>query len=288
MSWAIGCALVVATTMAGVARAQAPSEAEAFAAAARAGTARFADRAVAIAEGYRALGADAPAMGQHWIHPGLVLAGRLDPARPQVLSYAIVEGRPSLVGVAYAIPGRGAGQVPDSPAPPEAWHFHRGSVDEEVFVATHEGAGTGPGEDTRIAVLHAWVWASNPAGPFAADNWALPWLRIGATAPPDASPDAGRALSLVNVGEAYYAALIARLGQPDEAETRAIAQALATRRANVAAWLSGRPPRPYDGTDVSRLESEWAGLWEDIRRGVRQQVLVRLAPLMSGHQHSSH
>ena len=71
---------------------------------ARAATVRYHDRGVAIAEGYRRLGPDFPGMGEHWINPGLVIQGRLDAARPQVLSYSVIDGEIRLTGAAYALP----------------------------------------------------------------------------------------------------------------------------------------------------------------------------------------
>lgn len=56
-----------------------------FLAAAHAATARYRDPRVAIADGYRAIGPDFPGMGEHWVHPGLLVGGQLDAAHPQIL-----------------------------------------------------------------------------------------------------------------------------------------------------------------------------------------------------------
>ncbi|MGH7627661.1 MAG: hypothetical protein ACREOJ_20390 [Gemmatimonadaceae bacterium] len=32
-------------------------------------------------------------------------------------------------------------------------------------------------------MLHAWLWLPNPAGMFASDNWALPFVRAGVPVP---------------------------------------------------------------------------------------------------------
>ena len=67
-------------------------------------TRRFASRTEAIRAGYRRLGPDFPGMGEHWVHPGRIVAGVLDPVRPPVLSYVVVAGEPRLAGVAFTLP----------------------------------------------------------------------------------------------------------------------------------------------------------------------------------------
>ena len=47
--------------------------------AARLATARYRDISRAIADGYRPIGPDTPAMGQHWIQLGLLIGGKVDP-----------------------------------------------------------------------------------------------------------------------------------------------------------------------------------------------------------------
>src|SRR5215207_5997704 len=76
----------------------------AFVDCARTGTERYRDHASAIADGYRPVGSDFPAMGQHWIRITSLFDGRFDAAKPEVLNYVTVNGRPQLLGVGYAVP----------------------------------------------------------------------------------------------------------------------------------------------------------------------------------------
>ena len=81
---------------------------------ARAATGKYRDESAAILDGYRRIGRDFPAMGEHWIRIGLVFDGKFDPARPEVLNYVTVAGKPRLIGVAYAVPLL-PGREPPSP-----------------------------------------------------------------------------------------------------------------------------------------------------------------------------
>src|SRR4051794_22026602 len=64
------------------------------------------------------------------------------------------------------------------------------------------------GRAPRLTMLHAGIWLDNPAGVFAADNWALPHYRLGIEPDPGAPESAAKALSLVSGGATYFAASI--------------------------------------------------------------------------------
>ena len=258
-----------------------PNEVDAFLAAARQGTARYKDRTLAIADGYRPVGPDSPGMGEHWVDATRVLAGRLDPVHPQVLTYIIVDGTPVLAGVAYALPTRGATGAPSEPAGREWWHFHGGTVEEEGFLPDHHHAGEGPGDDTRVAVLHVWAWVDNPVSLLEPDNWALPFTRLHLTPPPGVTSDAGRAISLATVGEQYFLRELCILGRPDSGTTAAITAVLAARRNEVARWLAARHAREVTESEAAWLDAEWKGLWDDLRRVAPDDVWSRLAPARS-------
>ena len=238
----------------------------AFAARAAEGTAAFRDRRAAVAAGYRRLGLDFPAMGEHWVNPGLVIAGRFDVARPAMLSYARVRGEPALVGVVYAVPLAPGEPPPAIPGDRALWHEHNGTIDEETVVpshgaardAGHAAAHDAPAVGTRLAILHAWTGAPNPAGLFVSDNWTLPFVRLGLAVPATVDPFAARALSLASGGEPYWLALVAN-GAPLAAATEAaVRDALRTGRAAAEAIVAR--PRPDDAlpsADVAELRAVW-------------------------------
>jgi hypothetical protein len=227
-----------------------------FLAAARTGSERYRHLDSAIADGFRLVGGDFPGMGEHWVHAGRLMAGIVDAARPAILSYARIDDRPALVGVAYAVP-LGAGD-PLPPAPRDAWHAHSGSVDEASFLPRHAGHDAGePG--ARIAVLHAWVWLDNPDGPFATDNRALPFARAGLAQEP-ASAAALRALALAYGAVPFYAEAAARVSDPGDMTREEITRLLDGAAARARTAVAAHP----DGLPRTELAALWKDLWEEI------------------------
>jgi len=240
----------------------------AFATAARAATERYRDQSVAIADGYRPIGPAFPGMGEHWVNGAELVRGELAIARPQILEYAPVHGRPALVGVAYAVFVGGSDSAPNFPegVAGARWHFHSGSVEAESFLHGHHemmSDAMGP----RIAVLHAWIWIDNPAGLFATDNWALPFAELGLAPPRSVSPAAGKALSLATGGEAFLIdALMANTGPAagDSAKLRATVAMYADR---ARAWAARHTaPEPPDARAMAELDALWDELWTEIER----------------------
>lgn len=229
----------------------------AFLASARAGTEKYRDRSVAIAAGFRRLGRDFPSMGEHWANPGKVIAGRFSIADPAMLTYATIDGRPILLGLVYAIPLE-AGQLPPLlPGGSKAWHEHNGTVDEESFLPEHGGDHSSMHVGgTRLAILHVWTILPNPAGYFAAENWALPFARLHLEAGPTISEPAARALSLVSGSGDFYANLIeSELSSAAGDESR---RALTAATASATAVVSSRERKDaLSPLEISELERIW-------------------------------
>lgn len=251
-------------------------------AAARSGTARYQDRDQAIADGYRAVGPDFPGMGEHWVNTGLLLAGTLDPARPPVLEYVTIGGRPTLVGVAYAALVTDSAPPTGLPVPASAWHMHAGTVDEESFLLSHAGVHRhhAPVRGPRVAVVHAWIWLDNPDGLYATDNWAVPCARLGFIAPAQLSADAGRALALAAGGTAYFAMLIRIVGAPDSAEHVRLRDVLRRSAVEIARHVghgSGSTPLPAD--ELPWLEAAWQRTWATLLETASSPVREKFAVL---------
>ena len=253
----------------------------AFIETARTATTKYQDRSVAIAEGYRQIGSDFPAMGEHWINIGLLFDGKFDPAHPEVLTYAVVSGKPQLLGVAYVLPLLQGESAPDWPVSKEAWHDHFRTLEDETVRPQHHMAGHA-GDAPRLTMLHAWIWLANPAGMFAADNWALPYLRLGFRPPQDAPGTAAKALSLVSGGAEYFSASINAVVPLTSAERKKVDAAFARSRVVVDALLRDPSiviPAP---SELEKLSAVWTGLWKEIDSSVSprarsslQQVPIR-------------
>ena len=225
----------------------------------------------AFADGFRPLGADAPAMGRHWVNFSRLFDGEIDPSRPEILTYVVVDGHETLAGIGFGyIAGRGdhMAQV-ESPFGPDAWHVHSGGLDAESHRMDHVGDGL-PGHGTvagrrvtdhGVSVVHAWVWVENPAGVLEPNNWALPYFRLGLSRPGDATPEADRAISLASLGAGFFIDRAALFADPGSDETTAGIGALRAAETEVTEWWQARSPGPLTSAEV-----EWLGrLWRRYR-----------------------
>lgn len=254
-----------------IARAQSDSLVRAFVEQARLAAARYPDLGTAIAAGYRAVGPELPAMGQHWVNAALLYGGRIDAAQPQVLEYATIGGRQVLVGVAYAsLLGPGV-SPPDDPVPGRLWHAHGGDLDEESLSDSH--AGSGEPDSDRVAVLHVWVPQPNAAGMFAAENWALPFLRAGLAAPPQASEASARALALGTGALPYFLAQYRANRRPDSTIATRLSALCNDVADSVARWRQRHGSSPV----LRPAEVTWlAQQWQTIEAGLPHHMHASL------------
>lgn len=254
--------------MAHMTAASADSEAARFIAAARAGTARYRDRSLAIADGYRQVGPDLPAMGEHWLNIALILADSVDPTRPAVLIYVSSPTGPVLAGVAYTRLLSPADSFPDFPRGLRAWHDHSGFIDDEALPTHHAGQHGAP-NGTRLGILHLWTGERNAAGDWMPDNWALPFVRIGSQAPA-ASAAAARALVLASDSGRYFLDVLSAVGRLDAREATQLRSVLAAA-SREARQASGSP-----GPDVVRLSKIWESLWPDVENCLTPAARARV------------
>ncbi len=233
----------------------------------------FSDRSAAIAAGYRRVGMDFPSMGEHWVNPALVLEERFDVARPAILTYTVVQGRPTLLGVVYAIPLAPGVEPPAAFGPEATWHEHNGSVEEESLLPEHHSMSMPSSvSGTRLAILHAWVRAPNPDGVFAAENWALPFLRVGLDVPVGFPKGAARAISLLSGGERYFRELAG------EAANAAVAPAL-ERCADVARSVVSRARargHALGPADLEELDGAWSAAVMEVGKAAGADVAKRI------------
>lgn len=238
---------------------------------ARQATQRYRHLEAAIGAGYRPVGPDTPNMGEHWANPRLVVQRSIDPALPAVLTYLRIDGEPILTGVAYTavvLPGEAPPAVPGI-----AWHYHHGTLEAElVGQAMH----TGPAEGPRLAMAHLWIWADNPDGFHAADNWTLSFLRRGLPVPRTVTPEASKALFLTTGGVDYYASIIRSVGQPDAEEEAALARILSAYRDRAETALASTESIDLAVPGLSEL---WRTLWVEVRAGVSERLWARIQTL---------
>jgi len=264
--------LIALSLAAGSAAAQsgAGDDVSRFAASVRAATERYRDQSAAAADGYRRIGPDFPTMGEHWLSVSLAVHAEIDPLHPPILEYVTIGGKPVLAGVAYTQLVRDdLPHAPMIPAPADAWHFHRGSVDEESFVLSHAAGRVAAGNSAapRIGVLHAWLWLENPSGLFATDNWALPWRRMEMP-PPEwighASP-ADLTAALAAGGERYFTTLLRYREHLTPEQADRIGVALEVHARETRELIEAQRARSRPAVE-GELSAAWSAVEADLRR----------------------
>jgi hypothetical protein len=260
-----------------------------FLAEARLATVRYDSLQHAIDDGFTRVGSEFPAMGEHWVSFTRVMENTFDARRPSVLIYASTVDGPRLAGVAYS---RLIGADVAPPAFPfvGAWHEHNGTVSEESLPTGHaahmpsmQDASHLPADSLRFLILHAWIRAANPAGPFATDNWTLPLLRVGLD-PESSLPHATiRGLALVADERDYHYEVLSTalaLSPPDDSVLAGIVRSRRTRLGGELALI--RHNRSVSPRQSAMLEATWDSLWADLRRVFpsRRNDLERLRALM--------
>jgi hypothetical protein len=279
--------------------AAAESDTARFVADAREGTRRYRSQQAAIDDGFMRVGAEFPAMGEHWVSPARVMEDSVVAGRPSILIYVNGAGGARLSGVAYTKLIGGTGRPPAFPLA-GAWHEHSGGVDEESLPIHHSapnratnrhavrlarsGDTAGAAADApRLFVLHAWVWTPNPAGVFVTDNWTLPFARLGVAAPAVRARSAACALALADDRDGYHHRTLDAALALTAAEESLAARVLARHRgrAEDAARLArsgGRLTAPAAARLAAECDSLWSGLEAALPR--RAADLRRLRPHM--------
>ncbi|MEO7713053.1 MAG: hypothetical protein ABIV10_09055 [Gemmatimonadaceae bacterium] len=239
----------------------------------REGTRRYESQQEAINDGFTRVGVEFPAMGEHWVSFARVMLDTVDAIRPSVLIYANTRDGPRLAGIAYTK------LVPQREVPPvfpfaDAWHEHSGAVAEESLPLGHSshGRATGSGamgthgDSPRFFILHAWVWTSNPDGPFATDNWALPLARLGIASAGPAPRDAIRALALAEDGDGYHRTIMSASLQLSAHEDSVLGTLLRQRRLHIEPDVRTiRQAGTLGEAESARLAGTWDSLWTELQ-----------------------
>lgn len=119
----------------------------------RRATTRYKDFRNAMADGYEDINVVIPNMGRHLLNDSL-LDGHFDADHPELLVYAPMQGRLTLVAVEYAVPLDSSATAPDG---------FPGNADEWFADQTFQ-----------LWTLHAWVYKHNPEGMFNPTNPRVP------------------------------------------------------------------------------------------------------------------
>jgi hypothetical protein len=259
---------------------QTPGDVTAMLERARVATEQFGDRRVAVASGYRKVGRDLPSMGEHWLNPRLLVDAQFDVTRPAVLTYLMIDGRPQLTGVVYAVPLAPRESPPSLFGAEAKWHEHNGSIDDEALLPEHQttaSAATG----TRVAFLHAWLRIPAPEGMFAAENWAIPFIRAGLPVPAAFPNGAARAVSLVTGGKEFFLDLIGSAAAPRAAPFIDECAKLASRI--VLAARNGK--RALTAEELRQLDDKWNSDLRFLSEAIGEELASRINGGAAAHHH---
>lgn len=151
-------------------------------------------------------------------------------------------------------------------------------ADETLHLNPH--AMEAPPEGPQLAMIHACVWTENPEGPFAQQNWALPFHRLDIPVPERLTPAAGKAAHLVSGGVEYYAEVIHRAGKPSADEMAAVNDVLRSSRDDVRSIIDVcMSDSATDVECVARLSAQWSTMWDELFRRLGPDVVEQLRPL---------
>ncbi len=153
---------------------------------ARATAERYHDIRTALTDGYVQVTQDLPGIAAHFIRYDLVLDGKFEPSRPEMLLYSFRDGAWRFVGLSYAIPQTAGGAEPAGFAGPlDTWHYHenlcfRGGAVVGARSSPESCAARGGSFSARTFWMnHVWLAGAAPAADLFAD--ANPLLRLGAS-----------------------------------------------------------------------------------------------------------
>lgn len=254
--------------------------------------------------GYRKPESDTPTMGAHWVNRDWVRDGKIDLRQPEILMYADVDGKLTLVGVSYLAPSPKGAAFPEGfDGPHDAWHRHDpgeassfGSGGARQQNAGGRGAGRGgAGDGMGIAMMHFWV-VDAVNGPFTDHNHWLPFTSAGLPHPgealskqdPLAVAEAALALASVERTSSIMKRTAEAVGGKDK---DALDAHFATVRALTLDYANAQS-RSNDGGSLDalrRMAQEWRGIREIYLRNApaRQRSILTQAfdNMTGGHPH---
>ena len=206
-------------------------------------------------------------MGEHWVNVAALLRNTVDPAKPAILTYATIEGDPTLLGAGFVVVTHGDSAPREAPGWPAEWHEHSGLLADES--AALAGQIADRFVDARLGDARVDEARQSGRRSSRADNWSLPFLRAGSRVPRDVDADAGRAMALTVGGDEFLrdALTDAELRTPHNA---------AVVDSTIGGGAFAGNTEPGQQPDVATLRNVWIGLASSLERtvgpGVREIV----------------
>ena len=108
-------------------------------------------------------------------------------------------------------------------------------------------------------------------GLFAADNWAIPFVRLGLAPPRAPCQSAAKALSLLTGGDEYVADAVAR-AQGEMQTAPEVRAAIGRARDRVEGLLPAHRSEPAEPGELEALGSLWDQMWVEIEAVLPPEV----------------
>lgn len=152
----------------------------------RATAERYRDIRTAVADGYIQVTQDLPGIAAHFIRLDLLMDGKFDPSRPEMLLYTFRGGAWRFAGISHALPYTGDDTPPEGFAGPlDGWHYH-----DNLCAAAGAIIGIRASEESCAArggnfiqrtfwMNHVWVGGTGPVADLFSE--ANPLLLVGAS-----------------------------------------------------------------------------------------------------------
>ena len=135
------------------------------------------------------------------------------------------------------------------------------------------------GGGARLAMLHAWIWSPNPGGMFAADNWAIPYIRLGLTPDPTSSASVAKALSLASGGRDYFELAVESAARSRLVENQLVKAAIDRAQTEVRSLVRGIQGATLGDLPNERLTAIWNEMWSAIDHALSGEARQRVAAL---------
>lgn len=248
----------------------------------------------ALAAGWRRPANGTPTMGEHWGNPTLLADPAMDPLKPEVLMFATIKGKLSLVGASWI-----KRQPKEAPVPKlfdgmdNMWHRHDATDPLNMAMAAVAGDSAETGQRASgIVMNHLWFIEAQD-GEFTGHNHWMPFMDAGLPIPPAAIKgevlgQAALALAEVNGSAPIITRTFNGLPVGPKKEVEAL-------RAQISALMPDyrRAHASGDVTAITAVLGEMGGLWMDIRDVQNRAVPANMARLLevaygnmvAGHDH---
>lgn len=257
---------------------------------------KYADPEAAAADGWSRPRSSTPTMGEHWTNRRLVADPSMDPAKPEILMYAPINGELTLVGASWMNRQGADEDLPQLFDGMDAmWHRHDASDElnrAQAALAASRGQ-RGSQRASGIVMNHLWFIDAQD-GEFTGHNHWMPFMDAGLPVPPasitgDLLAHAALALGEVNGSAFIVSTYYDMLEAPAQQEVDGLREQI---RSLIPEYMAAHEAN--EEFTMMAILGEMGALWTDIRAVHQREFDPAVANLLdvaygnmaAGHQHA--